>query len=62
MEIDAKKLARIIKEEFEYQESMGCTESQFCIGEIEGRQIQIKVVSDEDEFCSNKESLRCIKG
>lgn len=61
IKIDAEKLAKLIAEEIPNTTGC-CVTTGMCIGKIRGKQIQIVIQADRDEFMCEKAEFTCISG
>lgn len=61
IKIDAEKLAKLIAEEVPHTTGC-CVTTGMCIGKIRGKQIQIVIQADLDEFMAEKPEFTCVSG
>lgn len=59
IKIDVEKLTKIIETEL-VETGGACVRTDVCIGEIDGKQIHISIIADEDDFDDSGTKWHCI--
>lgn len=60
IQVNTEKLAKLIEEELPGVRGC-CVTTGLCIGRIDGKQIQLVIQGDEDEFMSEEKKFVCVK-